>query len=185
MWRRPRDPSASFAKIVNAFLVLGMACCLERAAVAGAAELGVEQSEYGPHHLSVSIGGTTDRRETALTVSLDYEYRMNDLLGIGVVGEYAFSDINAGTLLGVADIHVWRGFAIQTGPGVEFVDGEFVKESPGAPGHVESNEEEFVYRVGALYEFEFGRYTFSPQVHYDYSTGQDAVIYVAAFGAAF
>ena len=48
-----------------------------------------------------------------------------------------------------------------------------------------TNRREFVYRVGVAYEFEIGWLVVTPQVHYDYSTGQDAVIYATAFGFKF
>jgi hypothetical protein len=123
-----------------------------------------------PHHLALVVAGTTDEEETAFTLGVDYEYRLAQLVGLGAVVEYAFEDIDALTLIGVADVHVWRGFAIQTGPGVEFIDGE----SP-----------EFVYRIGGLYEFEFEGFTLSPQVHYDATTGEDAVVYGISFGFGF
>jgi hypothetical protein len=123
-----------------------------------------------PHHLSLVVAGTTDDEETAFTLGVDYEYRLTQLLGLGAVVEYAFEDIDALTLLGVADVHVWRGLAIQTGPGVEFIGGE----SP-----------EFVYRIGALYEFEIESFTLAPQVHYDATTGEDAVVYGISVGFSF
>jgi len=91
-----------------------------------------------PHHLSVLAAGThTEDDDDAATVGIDYEYRVNDILGIGTVVEHAFEPLQATTLLAVADIHIWRGFAVQTGPGA-----------------VTSDEEDFfVYRFGALYEF--------------------------------
>ena len=44
---------------------------------------------------------------------------------------------------------------------------------------------QFAFRIGALYEFEFGRFTFSPQLHYDVTTGKDSVVFGGAFGASF
>lgn len=135
------------------------------------AQIEVEFNEEERHHLSIITGGSalTGESESAFTLGLDYEYRINRLIGIGIVAEQAFGELDATTLLAVADIHVWRGFAFQVGPGVEFVD----------------NESNFVARFGALYEFEFGEgYTISPQVHYDFST-EDTIVFGLAFGAAF
>ena len=128
-----------------------------------------------PHHLSIVILGSDDRDATAFTLGADYEYRVNEILGLGFVVEHAFEDIDATTLLATADIHVWQGLAFQTGPGVEFVDGE----------DDEGREEEFTYRIGALYEFEFGRFTISPQIHYDFTTGADSLVFGGAVGFAF
>ena len=139
---------------------------------AAAAQEGEEEAE-GPHHLSIIAGATIideEDGESAFTLGLDYEYRVSELLGLGVVAEHAFGPIESTTLLAVADIHVWEGLAIQTGPGIEFVD----------------DEEAFVVRLGALYEFELGGgFTLSPQVHYDFSDAEDAVVLAVGFGRAF
>lgn len=124
-----------------------------------------------PHHLSVLTGGTAlvDEDHTAFTLGIDYEYRVSDFLGLGVVVEQAFGDIDATTLLAVADLHLWRGFIAQVGPGVEFVDGN---------SHA-------ALRLGVLYEVEFENgFTLSPQLHYDFSH-EDAVVFGFAIGKAF
>lgn len=124
-----------------------------------------------PHHLSVLTGGTAlvDEDHSAFTVGIDYEYRVNDFLGLGFVVEQAFGDIDSTTLLAVADLHLWHGLIAQVGPGVEFVDGN---------SHA-------ALRLGMLYEFEFDSgFTLSPQLHYDFSH-EDAVVFGIALGKAF
>ena len=122
-----------------------------------------------PHHLSVLPSGTIEGNESAFSIGLDYEYRTSDFLGVGTVVERAFEDINATTVLAVADLHITNQWIVQTGPGVEFVEGE----------------EEAVYRLGTLYEFERGGYTVSPQLHYDWTSGEDALVFGVAFGVGF
>ena len=128
-----------------------------------------------PHHLSALVGSTAEDGEAGLTFGVDYEYRLGTRLGVGAVAEYAGGELNATTLLAVADLHLWRGLALQTGPGVELIDRE------------EEELELFVYRVGFLYEFEFGRFTVSPQFHVDLvPKGEtDAFVSAIAFGFAF
>ena len=136
------------------------------------AQVDVEFHEDRRHHFSALIGGSyiDAADETVFTLGIDYEYRVNRLLGVGFVAEQAFGDIDATTLLAVADIHVWRGLAFQIGPGVEFVDDETYA----------------VGRFGALYEIELaGEITISPQIHYDFSEGEDAVVFGIAIGRAF
>jgi hypothetical protein len=140
-------------------------------------ELSEEPSEEevwraNPHHLSLVFAITHDRGQgdNAFTLGLDYEYRLNSFLGLGaVIAEHAFGDVDATTFLAVADLHVWRGLAFQTGPGVEFIDSEM----------------EWVYRLGALYEIEFGELTVSPQIHYDATSSEDAILYAIAVGYYF
>lgn len=130
---------------------------------------------YGPHHLSVIVGGTHMSGEgTAETIGIDYEYRISDYLGLGAVFEHAAGDINANTTLAVADLHPFHNpFIIQLGLGVEARNGE-------EEGDV------FVGRAGMLYEFEYGRFTVSPQLHWDYHHDHhNAIVAGFAFGVAF
>lgn len=129
-----------------------------------------------PHHFSVVIAGTNipSANETAFTIGVDYEYRINRRWGVGFVAEQAFGEIDSTTLLAVTDIHLWGGLALQIGPGVEFVD------------EGEQHETFAIGRIGALYELEFGdRFTISPQLHYDISSGEDAIVFGFAIGRAF
>ncbi len=128
--------------------------------------------EDRPHHLSVIVGGTyVDAADvTEFTLGIDYEYRLTELLGLGFVAEHAFGEIDATTLLAVADIHLFKGFALQVGPGVE----------------ITPDEEFAIGRFGMLYEFEIGHhFTLSPQLHFDLSSGEDAVVFGLAFGRTF
>ncbi len=128
--------------------------------------------EEGPHHVSLVIAATDIRGEdeSAFTLGLDYEYRLSQRLGVGFVAEHAFGEINSTTLIAAADVHLWQGFAVQLGPGVEFADGESF----------------LMGRIGTVYEFELGSgFTFAPQVHYDFSDGEDAFVFGAAVGRAF
>lgn len=77
--------------------------------------------ETSPHHLSALVGTTyTKECGNAFTLGIDYEYRLNDFLGVGFVAEYAFEDLDAYTYLLVADLHITNNFIAQIGPGVEF-----------------------------------------------------------------
>lgn len=131
--------------------------------------------EYGSHHLSIILGGTHISGEgTAETVGLDYEYRISDYLGLGAVIEHAAGDVNANTTLAVVDLHPFHNpFIVQLGVGVEARNGE-------EEGDV------FVARAGMLYEFERGRYTLSPQLHWDFhDRHHNAIVAGIAFGVAF
>lgn len=149
------------------FLVFLCVYCLSCATVASEKTHGV----HGHHHLSVLVGVTDIEGEgTNDTLGIDYEYRVSDFLGIGIVAEYAFEELDAWTVLAVTDLHVVEGLVIQVGPGVEHT----------------SKHDLFVYRLGALYEFEFGRWTVSPQAHFDYHDGgENAVVLGLAFGVNF
>jgi hypothetical protein len=158
---------------MNLVRLAALVAIVAAAAGARAEETPIWQTH--PNHLSLLTAGTWEEDEVAFTLGLDYERRINGLLGLGGVAEHAFGHIDATTLLAVADLHLWRGLAIQTGPGVELIDGK----------GEEDDEQVFVYRIGALYELEFGRATLSPQLHYDVTAEEHAVIFGVATGFNF
>lgn len=128
--------------------------------------------DEAPHHLSIFIGDThvIDENEDGYTIGIDYEYRVNEVLGIGTVIEHAAQDIKANTILAVADIHTPIGLIFQIGPGYEF-------------GEDENNP---LFRFGGLYEFEYESYTISPQVHFDMVKDEDnSLVFGFAIGRAF
>ena len=138
-----------------------------------------------PHHVSALVAGTyvgeeEGDDESAFTLGFDYEYRLNQRLGLGVVAERAFDPIEATTVLAVADIHLWQGLCVQVGPGVEVIDAEAPPERPRP-----DDDELFVLRLGMLYELEFERFTFSPQLHFDKTDEAEAWVLGGAFGFAF
>jgi len=122
-----------------------------------------------PYHLSAVIADTNVSGEGEnATLGIDIEYRVNQLLGLGAVFEYAWGELDATTVLAVADIHLVEGWVMQVGPGVEH----------------RHSEEVFVSRVGLLYEFEWDHYTFSPQLHWDFHDGEENAV-VAGFAVGF
>ncbi|MCG8414312.1 MAG: hypothetical protein MI746_08850 [Pseudomonadales bacterium] len=123
-----------------------------------------------PHHLSVLLGDThIDGEGDNATIGIDYEYRISELTGLGFVLEHAFGDLEATTLLAVADIHLHEGWVMQIGPGYEW----------------EEEEDTFVGRIGILYEFEWENgFTLSPQLHWDYHDGSHNA-FVAGFALGF
>ncbi len=160
----------------TAYLLLMMVLAQSIAVGEGEEQEKEEMWKEHPHHLSVVLAGTVEdgeeENEKAETLGIDYEYRLNDFLGIGAVVERAFDPLDTTTALFVADLHVWRGLAIQTGPGVEQIDRG-------------DGEDKFVYRIGSLYEIERGRFTVSPQLHLDVTSEAKSVIFAVAFGFGF
>lgn len=130
-----------------------------------------EEGLHMPYHLSLFLGDThIDGEGDNSTIGIDIEYRVNQLLGIGSVVEYAGGELDATTALAVADIHLHEGWVMQLGPGIER----------------RHSEEVFVSRVGFLYEFELDNYTISPQLHWDYHNGEEnAFVAGFAFGFSF
>lgn len=124
---------------------------------------------HGPHHLSILLADTRiDGEGDNSTLGIDYEYRVSPLIGLGAVIEHAYGELDATTLLAVADIHIYEGFTMQVGPGFEHRESENV----------------FVARAGILYEFEYENFTISPQLHWDFHQDEASAM-VAGFAIGF
>ena len=122
-----------------------------------------------PHHLSLLGAGTFESEESASTLGVDYEVRVSQLLGLGGVVEQAFGEIDATTVLAVADVHLTDHWIVQLGPGVE----------------LREPEDEAVFRLGVMYEFVREGWTLSPQLHYDVTSGENALVGALALGFGF
>lgn len=123
------------------------------------------------NHLSVTYGFTSipETDETAFTQGIDFEHEVTERLGLGVVLEHAFGDIESTSLLAVADIHLGRGFVLQVGPGVEWINEETLA----------------LARVGMFYEIELGALTIAPGINYDVNEEEGAIVGGIAIGTRF
>ncbi|MEL6950399.1 MAG: hypothetical protein AAGM16_09850 [Pseudomonadota bacterium] len=126
--------------------------------VAASALPAAAQAE-SPHHVSLLLGATelVDEGDVGFTYGIDYEYALDERLGLGFVIERAEGDVGATSLFAVADIHLSRHLVLQVGPGFEWGEAEDV----GA------------FRVGGYYEWELDEMTFATTLSYDIADGED------------
>lgn len=135
------------------------------------AALAEDHSAGKRHHVSVILGNTqlVEEGHDGFTFGMDYEYLLNDRLGIGFVAEHAFDDLDVTAAFAVADVHITHSWVVQLGPGVE----------------IEHGEAYYVGRLGTYYEFEVSEFTVAPQVAYDLSEIEDSVVYGLLIGRMF
>lgn len=128
-------------------------CCLALATLMPAA-----QAE-SPHHVSLLLGATelVDEDEVGFTYGIDYEYALDETLGLGFVIERAEGDVETTSLFAVADVHLTRHLVLQVGPGFEWGEADDV----GA------------FRFGGYYEWELDEITVSTTLSYDIADGED------------
>ncbi|RLA31915.1 MAG: hypothetical protein DRR11_09610 [Gammaproteobacteria bacterium] len=115
------------------------------------------------------IGLTSeDRRESGLALGIEYEYRLNRSFGIGVLAEHTFGDVDTTVYAMPFAYHSgrWKAYV---GPGIE--DGDLGNES--------------LWRVGAEYAFEVGRWEVSPQLDIDFIDGDTALVLGVTIGKGF
>lgn len=152
--------------------------------------------KYGRHHVSSFAGWTNVDGGEYSTGSLEYEYRLSPLFGIGVIAEHAGGDFDADSYMATLDVHPFEtGVIFQFGLGKEFrtvrhasnshARSGFEHESGGSE-EAERDERVTVARAGLLYEFEFGRFTLAPQVHWDYHHHEpNSLVYGVSAGVNF
>ncbi len=155
--------------------------------------------EYGRHHLSSFAGLTHVDGGDYNTGSLEYEYRINGIIGVGAVAEHAGGEFNADSYMATLDVHPFEsGMIFQFGVGKEFrtvkhgVEPHAADEVHAGAAHdidsaeTEKEERITVARAGLLYEYEFGRFTLAPQVHWDYHHHEaNSIVYGVSAGVNF
>jgi len=125
--------------------------------------------ELHSNYLALFIGLTSeDRRESGLALGIEYEYRLNRSFGIGVLAEHTFGDVDTTVYAMPFAYHSgrWKAYV---GPGIE--DGDLGNES--------------LWRVGAEYAFEVGRWEVSPQLDIDFIDGDTALVLGVTIGKGF
>ena len=120
------------------------------------------------HHVAMFLGNTHNYHgEDAFTVGLDYEFRLHSLLGVGALIDHAAGDIDS-TVAGVGIFgHPWRDLRLLVATANEHHHGE----------------DEFVVRVGAMYDFPVMGWSISPTVDVDLlPDGEENWVYGFAVG---
>ena len=123
------------------------------------------------NQISLFLGATSNKNGTGFTVGLDYQYRINKIIGVGVL---------------VADYAVGSVESLLVGPSLYLHAGHF--EFTLAPaGEFSGGETTFVFRLGAAYEFELSKgVTISPSVYFDSERDEEsALVYGLSFGFEF
>jgi hypothetical protein len=114
-----------------------------------------------PNKLSLFGGVTQESSEIGASLGLEYEYRLNQLWGIGGLVEYAGGDFDVWVLGIPAFIHPYAGWFIRLAPGLE----------------IEESESSFLFRAGVGYDFELlPRWSLAPEFNADFIEGGDTLL---------
>jgi len=119
--------------------------------------------------LALFVGVTHEgRRNTDLALGIEYERRLNESFGVGVLAEHTFGDL---------DFWVYAvPFAYHTGRWKLYI----------APGVEDGNHgSEFLVRLGGEYAYEVGTWEISPQLDVDFVGGDQTLVLGVSFGKGF
>lgn len=157
-----------------------------------------ESHEHHANVLSLFLGHTSERvdgseeTEQGFTFGLEYTRRITPRFSLGGVVERAGGDIRGTLLVAQAFYRIVGELRLVAGPGVEFRDAhseepehhDGLTADPGFPTR-EHDTTVFLIRVGAVYEFEFGRWIVAPTVAIDFIGRDEAFVLGATIGYAF
>ena len=121
------------------------------------------------HRLELFLGNTHDEGEDGFTVGIGYEYRLNEILGIGGLVEHVGGDLNE--FIGAVPlfIHPYKGWIFILAPGFDY----------------RQDRHDFLFRAGVAYEFEIGRWSITPAFNVDFVEGEEVLVYGLSFGYGF
>jgi hypothetical protein len=160
------------------------------------------ESHHHANHVALFMGLTSnlDKEHTDFTLGADYEQRISDKWGAGLIGELVFAE-HRENILGVQVFHHIDSFKIFGGPGIALAkiaehgedehaeDDGHGKANAVVEAHAEDAEEswhkEFLFRLGAGYDFHYNKLSITPTVSADYIDRGIAVIYGVGVGFGF
>ena len=126
-----------------------------------------DQEPESRNELALFMGVTDDDQETAFSLGLDYEYRLNRRLGVGGLVDWASGDLRSGVLGVPVFFHPSERWKLFAAPGFER------RES----------DNNFLVRLGAGYSFDVGPVDLEPSFMVDF-VDEDEVSEVFILGVA-
>lgn len=129
------------------------------------------------HHAALFIGNTqNDGSEHGLSVGMEYEYRINQWLGLGGLVEYAAGDFEHLLIAIPLFIHPYEDWLFAVAAGTEIHKDE--EENKG--------KRDWLVRTSVGYQFQFGeKYSITPAFHVDFSEHETLFIYGFYIGLGF
>ena len=128
-----------------------------------------EEHHYHRHHVALFVGGTNTEihieehghdesgavqtaRTNALTIGIDYGYRLTSLVGVAGFLEYAGGDVQATVAAVGLFLHPIGGLKFLLAPGVEYRE----------------DHTSVLFRTAVYYDIFFGNVTVAPVVNVDF-----------------
>jgi len=125
--------------------------------------------DFHQNLLALFIGVTHEgRRDNGLALGIEYERRLNESFGVGIVAEHTFGDLDFWVYAVPFAYHTGR-WKFYIAPGVE--EGDHGNES--------------LVRLGGEYAYEVGAWEISPQLDVDFVGGDQTLVLGVTFGKGF
>lgn len=125
----------------------------------------VELDKEKRNELAFFIGAASSSENTAFTIGFDYQYRFNNVFGLGFQTDYVTGEFNSFLIGPAAYLHAGN-FEFAIVPAIEFSEDELIG----------------VFRIGVGYEIELPRLAISPTIYFDSERNLE---YVIVYGVSF
>jgi len=127
------------------------------------------EDHHGPkkHIVGVFLGLTSGNGHSDKTIGLEYEYRFDEMFGVGVVVEHipdAHGGDGASLYMGQVHLHPYKDLRLSGGYGREKV-------------HHEGTHAEDVLRLGVAYDFHFDGFGIAPTFNLDWIDGHTSKVF--------
>lgn len=139
---------------------------------------GTENEKSHPNHLAVFIGATTnpEAEQTNFTLGIDYEYKVGEKTGIGVLGEAIFAE-HKEIIIGIPLFYHLQKVKLFVAPGIlsttEEDDHETEKVVKG------------LVRIGTSFDIDVSGVSIAPTLSADFIDGNISLIYGIGIGKGF
>jgi hypothetical protein len=121
------------------------------------------------HHVALFSGNTHSEGEDGATFGMDYEYRIMDWLGAGILYDYAGEQLDSHVVALPIFLHPIGNVKLLVAPGIEH----------------KHHEDENLLRLGVIYDWHINSYSVSPVVEVDLVHGKASYIYGISVGRGF
>jgi hypothetical protein len=151
------------------------------------------EHHFHDHHLGLTLAATTHLEEgggTHFTLGAEYEYRLSQLIGIGLIGELIFAEHTEYLFVLPLYVHATESLWFRAGPGFEVT--RHSEEKPHCsckedqdPEHYTSNKAKFLMRIGVGYNIDVGGFIITPTVDIDFLRTQTSLVWGIVIGRGF
>jgi hypothetical protein len=145
---------------------------------------------FHKHHLALFTGGATNfsHHETKPGLGLDYEYRLANIIGLGLVAEVEFTEKESFLFSVPVFYHPVKGLKIYLGPALFSTVEHHEEKTNDTHGthevHEPARSTHFGGRLGAAYDFHIGKVSIGPSLNYAFGK-TNALIYGINLGLGF
>lgn len=152
---------------------------------------GHKKHHTGANHVGVFVGATSNLKanHTDLTIGLDYEYRANTHLGVGLIGDYIMGEHTEILIMAGVFYHPTNALKLYLANGFTIARESEELEGDSNSSHKKEAEDRtvsnHVLRLGMGYDFHLGRFSVTPTVAWDLITGDSSFAYGLTFGIGF